>query len=126
MAKVAETIQRETVAIRFAGDSGDGMQLTGSQFTETTTIVGNDIATFRTFGGDYACSDPRWRYPVWLNFSSEDIYTHGDAPDVLVVMNPAAFKANIADLKGDGILIVNIDAFTARNLEKADDPTARR
>ena len=121
MAKVAETIQRETVAIRFAGDSGDGMQLTGSQFTETTTIVGNDIATFPDFPAEI-------RAPAGtlagvsgfqLNFSSEDIYTHGDAPDVLVAMNPAALKANIADLKGDGILIVNIDAFTARNLEKA-------
>jgi 2-oxoglutarate ferredoxin oxidoreductase subunit alpha len=121
MGKAAETVERATVAIRFAGDSGDGMQLTGTQFTETTTVVGNDIATFPDYPAEI-------RAPAGtlagvsgyqLNFSSEDIYTHGDAPDVLVAMNPAALKVNIADLKKDGILIVNTDAFTSRNVEKA-------
>lgn len=116
-----ETIEKGTVAIRFAGDSGDGMQLTGTQFTETTTVVGNDIATFPDFPAEI-------RAPAGtlagvsgyqLNFSSEDIYTHGDAPDVLVAMNPAALKVNIADLKKDGIVIINTDAFTKRNIEKA-------
>ncbi len=121
MGNAIETIEKGTVAIRFAGDSGDGMQLTGTQFTETTTVVGNDIATFPDFPAEI-------RAPAGtlagvsgyqLNFSSEDIFTHGDAPDVLVAMNPAALKVNIADLKTDGIVIVNTDAFTDRNIQKA-------
>jgi 2-oxoglutarate ferredoxin oxidoreductase subunit alpha len=121
MGKAVETVEKGTVAIRFAGDSGDGMQLTGTQFTETTTVVGNDIATFPDYPAEI-------RAPAGtlagvsgyqLNFSSEDIFTHGDAPDVLIAMNPAALKANLADLKKDGILVVNLDAFTKRNIEKA-------
>ena len=86
---------------RFAGDSGDGMQLTGTQFTETATLVGNDIATFPDFPAEI-------RAPAGtlagvsgyqLNFSSKDIHTHGDEPDVLIAMNPAALKANLGDLR---------------------------
>ncbi|MEE2786730.1 MAG: 2-oxoacid:acceptor oxidoreductase subunit alpha [Myxococcota bacterium] len=120
MQKNVETIERDAVAIRFAGDSGDGMQLTGSQFTETATIVGNDIATFPDYPAEI-------RAPAGtlagvsgyqLNFSANDIFTHGDSPDVLVAMNPAALKANLADLKPDGILIANTAAFTDKNLGK--------
>jgi 2-oxoglutarate ferredoxin oxidoreductase subunit alpha len=109
------------VAIRFAGDSGDGMQLTGTQFTETSALIGNDISTFPDFPAEI-------RAPAGslagvsgfqLNFSSQQIYTHGDAPDVLVAMNPAALRVNIADLKPDGILIANTHAFSDKNLERA-------
>ncbi|MCB9553378.1 MAG: 2-oxoacid:acceptor oxidoreductase subunit alpha [bacterium] len=121
MTHAAQTVERETVAIRFAGDSGDGMQLTGTQFTETSALLGNDIATFPDFPAEI-------RAPAGslagvsgfqLNFSSHQIYTHGDAPDVLVAMNPAALRVNIGDLKPDGILIANSHAFTDKNLERA-------
>lgn len=121
MTHAAQTVERETVAIRFAGDSGDGMQLTGTQFTETSALLGNDIATFPDFPAEI-------RAPAGslagvsgfqLNFSSQQIYTHGDAPDVLVAMNPAALRVNIGDLKPDGILIANSHAFTDKNLERA-------
>ena len=119
MSKTAQNL--ETVTIRFAGDSGDGMQLTGTQFTQTTAMVGNDLATFPDFPAEI-------RAPAGslagvsgfqLNFSSQEIYTHGDAPDVLVAMNPAALRVNIADLKTGGILICNSHAFTDKNLERA-------
>ena len=121
MAKQTLTEELETVAIRFAGDSGDGMQLTGTQFTETATLVGNDIATFPDFPAEI-------RAPAGtlagvsgyqLNFSSKDIPTHGDEPDVLIAMNPAALKANLGDLKPDGIVVVNTSAFKKRDLDKA-------
>ncbi len=117
----AQTVELETVAIRFAGDSGDGMQLTGTQFTQTSALLGNDVATFPDFPAEI-------RAPAGslagvsgfqLNFSSQQIYTHGDAPDVLVAMNPAALRVNIGDLKPDGILIANTHAFTDKNLERA-------
>ena len=121
MTHPAQTVERETVAIRFAGDSGDGMQLTGTQFTQTSALLGNDVATFPDFPAEI-------RAPAGslagvsgfqLNFSSQQIYTHGDAPDVLVAMNPAALRVNIADLKPDGILIANTQAFSDKNLERA-------
>ena len=121
MAKQITTQQLDMVAIRFAGDSGDGMQLTGSQFTETATLVGNDIATFPDFPAEI-------RAPAGtlagvsgyqLNFSSHDIHTHGDEPDVLIAMNPAALKANIGDLKPSGIVVANTSAFKSRELDKA-------
>src|SRR6186997_838981 len=119
MSKAVETVN--TVAIRFAGDSGDGMQVTGSQFTDTTALAGNDLATFPDFPAEI-------RAPAGtlagvsgfqINFSSEVVYTPGDEPDVLVAMNPAALKANIDDLKLGGMLILNSEAFTDKNLEKA-------
>jgi 2-oxoglutarate ferredoxin oxidoreductase subunit alpha len=111
----------ETVVIRFAGDSGDGMQLTGTQFTNQSAIAGNDIATLPDFPAEI-------RAPAGtlagvsgfqLNFSSRQVFTPGDRPDVLVVMNPAAFAVNIADLVEGGILIVDSDGFSKSNLRKA-------
>jgi len=114
-----ETIDR--VVIRFAGDSGDGMQLTGTQFTATTASVGNDLATFPDYPAEIRA--PAGTLPgvsgFQINFSSEDIYTPGDAPDVLVAMNPAALKVNIRDLRPNGILIVNTDSFREIDLKKA-------
>jgi 2-oxoglutarate ferredoxin oxidoreductase subunit alpha len=111
----------ETVTIRFAGDSGDGMQLTGTQFTNTTAIVGNDISTLPDFPAEIRA--PAGSLPgvsgFQLNFSNRDIRTPGDEPNVLVAMNPAALKVNIDDLEPGGILIVNTDAFNENNLKKA-------
>ncbi len=109
------------VVIRFAGDSGDGMQLTGMQFTSTTAVVGNDLSTLPDYPAEIRA--PAGSLPgvsaFQINFSSRRIRTPGDAPDVLVAMNPAALKTNIADLEEGGILIVNQDAFTDSNLKKA-------
>src|SRR4026208_1068008 len=103
----------ETVTIRFAGDSGDGMQLTGTQFTNTTAVVGNDISTLPDFPAEIRA--PAGSLPgvsgFQLNFSNHDIRTPGDERNVLVAMNPAALKVNIADLELGGILITNTDAF---------------
>jgi 2-oxoglutarate/2-oxoacid ferredoxin oxidoreductase subunit alpha len=114
-----EVIDR--AVIRFAGDSGDGMQVTGSQFTNTVALYGNDIATFPDFPAEIRA--PAGTLPgvsgYQLHFSSNEIYTPGDAVDVLIVMNPAALKMNIADLKANGILIVNSDAFAETDLRKA-------
>ena len=113
--------QRESVVIRFAGDSGDGMQLTGMQFTTESALAGNDIGTLPDFPAEI-------RAPAGtlagvsgfqLNFSSLDIYTPGDNPDVLVVMNPAALKVNIGDLKAGGLLLADRDGFDEANLKKA-------
>src|SRR6185369_12283056 len=116
--------QRETVeqaVIRFCGDSGDGMQITGSQFTNTAALFGNDLATLPDFPAEIRA--PAGTLPgvsgYQINFSSLDIYTPGDAPDVLVAMNPAALKVNIADLRPGGILIVNTDSFEPADLKKA-------
>jgi 2-oxoglutarate ferredoxin oxidoreductase subunit alpha len=111
----------ETVTIRFAGDSGDGMQLTGTQFTNTSAVIGNDISTLPDFPAEIRA--PAGSLPgvsgFQLNFSSQDIRTPGDEPNVLVAMNPAALKVNLADLEEGGILIVNTDAFNENNLKKA-------
>src|SRR5204863_1170474 len=110
----------ERVTIRFAGDSGDGMQLTGTQFTRTAAVFGNDISTLPDFPAELRA--PAGSLPgvsgFQISFSSLDIHTPGDEPDVLVAMNPAALKANIGDLPAGGALIVNEDAFTATNLKK--------
>jgi len=111
----------ESVVIRFAGDSGDGMQLTGSQFTHTTAMMGNDVATFPDFPAEIR-APAGTTYGVsgfQVHFASHDIMTPGDEPDVLVAMNPAALKTNLADLKRGGILIVNTGAFIKGNLKKA-------
>src|ERR1051325_9818426 len=111
----------ETVTIRFAGDSGDGMQLTGTQFTNTSAVVGNDISTLPDFPAEIRA--PAGSLPgvsgFQLNFSNHDIRTPGDAPNVLVAMNPAALRVNIEDLEEGGLLIVNTDAFNENNLKKA-------
>ncbi|MFZ5853947.1 MAG: 2-oxoacid:acceptor oxidoreductase subunit alpha [Chloroflexota bacterium] len=110
----------ERVTIRFAGDSGDGMQLTGMQFTRTAAVFGNDISTFPDYPAEIRA--PAGSLPgvsgFQISFSSSDIHTPGDQPDVLVAMNPAALKANIGDLPAGGALIVNSDAFTPSNLAK--------
>ena len=111
----------ERVTIRFAGDSGDGMQLTGTQFTRTAAVYGNDIATLPDFPAEIRA--PAGSLPgvsgFQISFSSSDIHTPGDQPDVLVAMNPAALKANVGDLPAGGAIVVNEDAFTAQNLKKA-------
>ncbi|MFO1464358.1 MAG: 2-oxoacid:acceptor oxidoreductase subunit alpha [bacterium] len=118
-----EKIRQEidSVVIRFAGDSGDGMQLTGTQFTTTSAVLGNDISTLPDYPAEIRA--PAGSLPgvsaFQLNFSSHDIRTPGDQPDVLVAMNPAALKTNLRDLPHGGLLIVNQDAFNERNLERA-------
>jgi 2-oxoglutarate ferredoxin oxidoreductase subunit alpha len=111
----------EAVTIRFAGDSGDGMQVTGGQFTATSAIIGNDISTLPDFPAEIRA--PAGSLPgvsgYQLNFSSRDIRTPGDEPQVLVAMNPAALKVNIKDLEQGGILVLNTDEFNDGNLKKA-------
>jgi 2-oxoglutarate ferredoxin oxidoreductase subunit alpha len=111
----------DRVVIRFAGDSGDGMQLTGTQFTNTAAILGNDVSTLPDFPAEIRA--PAGTLPgvsgFQLQFSSQDIDTPGDAADVLVAMNPAALSVNLGDLKPGGTVIVNVDAFTERDLAKA-------
>lgn len=118
------------VAIRFAGDSGDGMQLTGTKFTETTALAGNDLSTFPDFPAEI-------RAPAGtlagvsgfqIHFSTSEIFTPADNPDVLVAMNPASLKANLKDLRAHGTLVLNGDAFSSKNLEKAgydEDPRSK-
>jgi len=120
--------KRETIeqaVIRFAGDSGDGMQITGSQFTNTAALIGNDLATFPDFPAEIRA--PAGTLPgvsgFQVNFSSRDVFTPGDAVDVLVAMNPAALATNLADLKPGGILIVNVDNFKEVDLKKAQAKT---
>ena len=119
MAKPVEQVH--DVVIRFAGDSGDGMQLTGGRFTSETALLGNDLSTLPDFPAEIRA--PAGSLPgvsgFQIHFSDEDILTPGDAPDVLVAMNPAALKTNLKDLPRGGTLIVNTDAFTDRNFDKA-------
>ncbi|HSN15854.1 MAG TPA: 2-oxoacid:acceptor oxidoreductase family protein, partial [Anaeromyxobacteraceae bacterium] len=111
----------ETVTIRFVGDSGDCMQLTGTEFTRANALAGNDLATFPDYPAEIrAPAGSLFGVSGYqINFGSREIYTPGDAPDVLVAMNPAALKMNLPDLKPGGMLIVNTDAFTEQNLAKA-------
>lgn len=110
------------VVIRFAGDSGDGMQLTGSQFTNTSAMIGNDVQTFPDFPAEIRA--PAGTLPgvsgFQLHFSSQDIHTPGDQVNVLVAMNPAALRVNLSDLEKNGVLIVNADAFEEKDLKKAN------
>jgi len=116
----SQVVQKDRVVIRFAGDSGDGMQLTGDRFTSETAAFGNDLSTLPNFPAEIRA--PAGTLPgvssFQLHFANYDILTPGDRPDVLVAMNPAALKANIADLPAGGVLIVNTDEFTKRNLTK--------
>src|SRR5437879_3145438 len=110
----------ENVVIRFAGDSGDGMQLTGDRFTSEAALFGNDLATQPNYPAEIRA--PQGTLPGVSSFQIQiadyDILTAGDRPDVLVAMNPAALKANITDLPRGGLVIVNSDEFTKRNLAK--------
>src|SRR6202049_1885002 len=111
----------DRAVIRFCGDSGDGMQITGSQFTNTVALYGNDLATLPDFPAEIRA--PAGTLPgvsgFQVQFSSNDVFTPGDSVDALVAMNPAALKMNIADLKPNGILIVNLDDFGELDLRKA-------
>jgi 2-oxoglutarate ferredoxin oxidoreductase subunit alpha len=111
----------DSVVIRFAGDSGDGMQLTGNQFTTATADAGNDLATFPDYPAEIrAPAGTTYGVSAFqIHFAAHDIRTPGDAPDVLVAMNPAALKVNTDILKTGGLLVVNTGAFTANNLKKA-------
>jgi 2-oxoglutarate ferredoxin oxidoreductase subunit alpha len=125
MATTAATVHKrevlESAVIRFAGDSGDGMQITGNQFTNTTALFGNDLATFPDFPAEIRA--PAGTLPgvsgFQIHFGARDIYTPGDAVDALVAMNPAALSVNLPDLKPNGILIVNVDNFRETDLKKA-------
>src|SRR6266542_2102743 len=110
-----------SATVRFAGDSGDGMQLAGTQFTRTSALLGNDVSTFPDFPAEI-------RAPAGtlagvsgfqIHFSSTDIYTPGDVVDALVAMNPAALRTNVRSVKSGGIVIVNEDSFEAGDLKKA-------
>src|SRR5438094_7667423 len=115
------TVQElDSVTIRFAGDSGDGMQLAGTQFTNASAILGNDVSTLPDFPAEI-------RAPAGtlagvsgfqVHFSSHDIYTPGDKLNTLVAMNPAALRTNLRDLEPGGILVLNTDAFTGPDLQK--------
>jgi len=116
-----ETQAPEAVVVRFAGDSGDGMQLTGGQFTLSTALAGNDLATFPDFPAEIrAPQGTLFGVSAFqINFGSTEIETAGDAPDVLVAMNPAALKVNVGALKPGGLIIADTGEFTKRNLDKA-------
>lgn len=114
-------IELETVVIRFAGDSGDGMQLTGTQFTNTSAIFGNDVHTFADFPAEIRA--PAGTLPgvsgFQLSFSSQEVHTPGDQLQVLIAMNPAALKVNLKDLETNGLLIINTNSFEEKELKKA-------
>src|SRR6266705_2948048 len=114
-------VEKERVVVRSAGDSGDGMQLTGDRFTNATAVLGNDLATLPDFPAEIRAPAGTLAgvSAFQIHFASRDIVTPGDAPNVLVSMNPAALKTNLRDLEKGGTLIVNEDAFINRNLEKA-------
>jgi 2-oxoglutarate ferredoxin oxidoreductase subunit alpha len=114
----------ESVVIRFAGDSGDGMQLTGDRFTSEAALLGNDLATQPNYPAEIRA--PQGTLPGVSSFQIQiadyDILTAGDRPDVLVAMNPAALKANLEDLPRGGTVVANSDEFTKRNLAKVNYP----
>jgi 2-oxoglutarate ferredoxin oxidoreductase subunit alpha len=113
--------QKDRVVIRFAGDSGDGMQLAGTRFTETSAAFGNDLATFPSFPAEIRAPQGTLAgvSSFQVHIADWDILTHGDEVDVLVAMNPAALKANLRDVGPGGLILANEDAFDERNLEKA-------
>ncbi len=112
----------DRVTIRFAGDSGDGSQLAGQQFTNTAAIFGNDVSTAPDYPAEIRA--PAGSLPgvssFQVSFSSHEIYTAGDNPDVLVAMNPAALKTNLPDVPKGSLVIINADEFTEANFRKAD------
>ncbi len=119
MTKTVE--DRERVVVRFAGDSGDGMQLAGTRFTDATAVLGNDLATLPNFPAEIRAPAGTLAgvSAFQIHFASRDILTPGDTPNVLVAMNPAALKANLGELEAGATVIANEDSFTKRNLEKA-------
>src|SRR2546428_11286512 len=123
MAKAVE--QLDQVVIRFAGDSGDGMQLAGARFTSETAVLGNDLSTLPDFPAEIRA--PAGTLPgvsgFQVHFSSRDVFTAGGRVDVVVAQNPAALATNVADLKAGGILIVNVDNFKEVDLKKAQAKT---
>lgn len=121
MSSTPTTEKLDEVVIRFAGDSGDGMQLTGNQFTNTSALLGNDLATFPDYPAEIRAPQGTL-FGVsgfQVRLASRDIFTPGDQPDVLVAMNPAALKTNVGDLKPGGLLLVNTGNFGVKDLEKA-------
>jgi 2-oxoglutarate/2-oxoacid ferredoxin oxidoreductase subunit alpha len=127
-AMTKEVLEKERVVVRFAGDSGDGMQLTGDRFTSATAVLGNDLATLPDFPAEIRApaGTVHGVSAFQIQFASTDITTPGDRADVLVAMNPAALSADLKMVSKGGIIIINEDAFTARNIEKAgytSDPT---
>jgi 2-oxoglutarate ferredoxin oxidoreductase subunit alpha len=119
---VTKTVEdRERVVVRFAGDSGDGMQLAGSRFTDATAALGNDLATLPNFPAEIRAPAGTLAgvSAFQIHFASRDILTPGDTPNVLVAMNPAALKANLSELERGATIIANEDAFSKRNLDKA-------
>src|SRR3954447_17054603 len=113
--------KKDRVVVRFAGDSGDGMQLVGSRFTDETAIAGNDLAPLPDFPAEIRApaGTPHGVSAFQIHFASRDILTPGDHPNTLVAMNPAALKANLKSLEAGGTVILNEDAFTDNNLRKA-------
>src|SRR6266508_3313535 len=121
--------EKDRIVIRFAGDSGDGMQLTGDRFTNATAVLGNDLATLPDFPAEIRApaGTVHGVSAFQIQFASTDITTPGDHADVLVAMNPAALRADLDKVDRGGTIIINEDAFTRRNIEKAgyaDDPTS--
>jgi 2-oxoglutarate ferredoxin oxidoreductase subunit alpha len=118
---VAEVIEKERVVVRFAGDSGDGMQLAGNRFAMATALIGNDLVTLPDFPAEIRApaGTTAGVSAFQIHFASRDILTPGGEPNVLVAMNPAALKVNIAELERGGIVVANEDGFTAANLRKA-------
>jgi 2-oxoglutarate ferredoxin oxidoreductase subunit alpha len=126
MSKTVE--ERDRVVVRFAGDSGDGMQLTGDRFTNATAVLGNDLATLPDFPAEIRApaGTVHGVSAFQIQFAASDVATPGDHADVLVAMNPAALKADLAKVAKGGTVVVNEDSFTQRSLEKAGysvDPT---
>src|SRR3979411_2874398 len=119
MSKAVE--ERERVIVRFAGDAGEGMQLAGGRFTDATAMVGNDLATLPDFPAEIRAPAGTLAgvSAFQIHFASRDILTPGDAPNTLAAMNPAALKTNLDELDRGATVIVNEDAFSKRNLDKA-------
>src|ERR1700681_3936105 len=128
MATITDTIVSKTkrqvidrAVVRFAADAGDGMQISGNQFTSTAALYGNDLATFPDYPAEIRA--PAGTLPgvsgFQIQFSSTDVYTPGDSVDVLIAMNPAALKMNIKDLRTNGLLILNNNSFAENDLHKA-------
>ena len=126
---MTKTVQeRERIVVRFAGDSGDGMQLTGDRFTSATAVLGNDLATLPDFPAEIRApaGTVHGVSAFQIQFASTDITTPGDHADVLIAMNPAALRADLAKVEPGGVVILNEDAFTQRNVEKAGYPADPR
>src|SRR5881396_1738400 len=113
--------EKDRIVIRFAGDSGDGMQLTGDRFTNATAVLGNDLATLPDFPAEIRApaGTEHGVSAFQIQFASSDVTTPGDHADVLVAMNPAALQADLHTVEKGGTIILNEDAFTQRNIEKA-------